>query len=161
MKIKHEHFHIGQFTLPGSVSIYSFNKLEEIKCVQLVIALSILTCSFFIILYSMEWGSKRANEWLTTMMLSFGQSVLVIDPFKVFLITAITSFLIRQPYNDETLDFNDPFTEQLINKTNQDNLNDPFDYHNNNNIRGMFEIFEYDFSFELNRNNTSTSYSFV
>ncbi|CAF4229923.1 unnamed protein product, partial [Rotaria sp. Silwood2] len=79
-----------------------------------LVILSILTCSFFIILYSLEWGAKRANEWLITMMLSFGQSILVIDPLKVFLITAIISFLIRRPYDDETLDFNDPFTGALV-----------------------------------------------
>lgn len=79
-----------------------------------MVLLSIFTCSFFIILYSLEWGAKRANEWLITMLLSFGQSVLVIDPFKVFLITAIISFLIRKPYDDETLDFNDPFTGTLV-----------------------------------------------
>ena len=66
----------------------------------------------------MEWGAKRANEWLITMMLSFGQSILVIDPLKVFLITAIISFLIRRPYDDETLDFNDPFTGALISNNN-------------------------------------------
>ena len=88
----------------------------------------------------MEWGAARANEWLITMMLSFGQSVLVIDPFKVFLITAITSFLIRQPYNDETLDFNDPFTEELINKTHENNSNESFDYHSNG-VKGMFRYF--------------------
>jgi hypothetical protein len=65
-------------------------------------------------LYSLEWGAKRANEWLITMMLSFGQSILVIDPLKVFLITAVISFLIRRPYDDETLDFNDPFTGALV-----------------------------------------------
>ncbi|CAF1685931.1 unnamed protein product, partial [Adineta ricciae] len=83
-----------------------------------LVTLSILTCSFFIILYSLEWGAKRANEWLITMMLSFGQSILVIDPLKVFLITAIISFLIRRPYDDETLDFNDPFTGTLISNNN-------------------------------------------
>ena len=62
----------------------------------------------------MEWGAKRANEWLITMILSFGQSILVIDPLKVFFITAIISFLVRRPYDDETLDFNDPFTGALI-----------------------------------------------
>jgi hypothetical protein len=81
---------------------------------RLVIMLSILTCAFFIILYSLEWGAKRANEWLITMLLSFGQSILVIDPIKVFFITAIISFLIRRPYDDETLDFNDPFTGTLL-----------------------------------------------
>ncbi len=79
-----------------------------------MVLLSIFTCSFFIILYSLEWGTKRANEWLITMVLSFGQSILVIDPLKVFLITAIISFLIRRPYDDETLDFNDPFTGALL-----------------------------------------------
>ncbi|CAF1487008.1 unnamed protein product [Rotaria magnacalcarata] len=79
-----------------------------------LVALSILTCAFFIILYSLEWGATRANEWLMTMMLSFGQSILVIDPLKVFIITAIISFLIRRPYDDETLDFNDPFTGALL-----------------------------------------------
>jgi hypothetical protein len=80
----------------------------------LVVMMSMVTCSFFVILYSLEWGAKRANEWLITMLLSFGQSILVIDPFKVFLITAIISFLIRRPYDDEALDFNDPFTGTLL-----------------------------------------------
>ena len=94
----------------------------------LVVALSMLTCSFFIILYSLEWGAKRANEWLVTMILSFGQSILVIDPLKVFLITAIISFLVRRPYDDETLDFNDPFTGTLLsNQSAMDNdLHDMF-----------------------------------
>ncbi|CAF0958355.1 unnamed protein product [Adineta ricciae] len=87
-----------------------------------LVMLSILTCSFFIILYSLEWGAKRANEWLITMVLSFGQSILVIDPLKVFLITAIISFLIRRPYDDETLDFNDPFTGALISNKNIANI---------------------------------------
>ena len=66
----------------------------------------------------MEWGAKRANEWLITMILSFGQSILVIDPLKVFFITAIISFLVRRPYDDETLDFNDPFTGTLLSNNN-------------------------------------------
>ncbi|CAF4402568.1 unnamed protein product [Rotaria socialis] len=80
----------------------------------ILVILSILTSSFFVILYSLEWGAQRANEWLITMMLSFGQSILIIDPLKVFLITAILSCLIRRPYNDETLDFDDPFTGALL-----------------------------------------------
>ncbi|CAF1019415.1 unnamed protein product [Rotaria sordida] len=90
----------------------------------ILVILSILTSSFFIILYSLEWGAQRANEWLITMMLSFGQSVLVIDPLKVFLITAIISFLIRRPYDDETLDFNDPFTGALLTNNNTSDMDD-------------------------------------
>lgn len=100
-----------------------------------MVTLSILTCSFFIILYSLEWGAKRANEWLVTMMLSFGQSILVIDPLKVFFITAIISFLIRRPYDDETLDFNDPFTGSLISNTNIAQI-DGEDVYSANNVKG-------------------------
>lgn len=95
-----------------------------------MIILSVATSSFFIILYSLEWGAQRANEWLITMMLSFGQSVLVIDPLKVFLITAIISFLIRRPYNDESLDFNDPFTGALLANNNLPDLNDNHEIYN-------------------------------
>ncbi len=102
-----------------------------------MVILSILTCSFFIILYSLEWGAKRANEWLITMMLSFGQSILVIDPLKVFLITAIISFLIRRPYDDETLDFNDPFTGALLSNHHIANI-DGHDIYNDKNFKGNF-----------------------
>ena len=57
-------------------------------------------------------------------MLSFGQSILVIDPLKVFVITAIISFLIRRPYDDETLDFSDPFTATLVSNENLADTND-------------------------------------
>lgn len=102
-----------------------------------MVILSILTCSFFIILYSLEWGAKRANEWLMTMMLSFGQSILVIDPLKVFLITAIISFLIRRPYDDETLDFNDPFTGALVSNSSTPDMDDQ-DIDSETKIKGKF-----------------------
>ncbi len=102
-----------------------------------MVTLSILTCSFFIILYSLEWGAKRANEWLITMMLSFGQSILVIDPMKVFLITAVISFLIRKPYDDETLDFNDPFTGTLLSNNNMAE-NEEGDLYNNSRVKGNY-----------------------
>ncbi|CAF3946958.1 unnamed protein product [Adineta steineri] len=101
-----------------------------------LVTLSILTCSFFIILYSLEWGAKRANEWLITMMLSFGQSILVIDPFKVFLVTAIISFLIRRPYDDDTLDFNDPFTGALVSNNNMTET-DNYDIFNDTKIKDI------------------------
>ena len=110
-----------------------------ILLVSIVVTLSILTCSFFIILYSLEWGAKRANEWLITMVLSFGQSTLVIDPLKVFIITAIISFLIRRPYDDETLDFNDPFTGTLI--SNNSTENNESDIDNDSRIKGKLDMF--------------------
>jgi hypothetical protein len=86
----------------------------------------------------LEWGAKRANEWLITMMLSFGQSVLVIDPLKVFFITAIISFLIRRPYDDDTLDFNDPFTGALLANDSLTNA-DGYDTYQDVNVKGKVD----------------------
>lgn len=131
-----------------------------------MVALSILTCSFFIILYSLEWGAKRANEWLMTMLLSFGQSILVIDPLKVFLITAVISFLIRKPYDDETLDFNDPFTGTLLSNNNIAE-NEQGDLYNDTRVKGK-DLFCFldeenylEFVFFNDRNCSTTSCSFI
>jgi hypothetical protein len=73
--------------------------------------------AFFIILYSMEWGKDRSNAWLATMMLSFFQSVLVVDPVKVFIITAIITCILRKPDEDEDLiDCGDPFYNAIARK---------------------------------------------
>lgn len=45
---------------------------------------SITSAGFFTILYSLEWGKEKANEWLTTFLLSFFQSVIVVQPIKVW-----------------------------------------------------------------------------
>jgi hypothetical protein len=71
-----------------------------------------------------------------TMFLSFGQSIFVIDPLKVFVVTAIISFLIRRPYDDETLDFNDPFTGTLLSNN---NITDD-DVYNDSHVKGKFSI---------------------
>lgn len=64
--------------------------IEEAKlphwCVYiawLIVALSILIPAFFLILYSMKWGKDKSEEWLTTFVLSFLESLLVVDPLKV------------------------------------------------------------------------------
>lgn len=50
-----------------------------------VCVLSILGAGFFTILYSMEWGPEKSADWLTTFLLSFFQSVIIIQPVKVCL----------------------------------------------------------------------------
>ena len=49
----------------------------------IVVVLSILVPAFFMILFSMEWGTSKSEEWLTTFVLSFVESLLVVDPMKV------------------------------------------------------------------------------
>ena len=67
----------------------------------------------------MEWGSERSNAWLTSMFLSFFQSLFVVDPVKVFLITALITFILRKPDDDEDdslVDCGDPFYNAIVNR---------------------------------------------
>ena len=41
------------------------------------------TAAFFVILYGFQFGKEKSDNWMTSMMLSFWQSVLVIQPVKV------------------------------------------------------------------------------
>ncbi|CAH1258631.1 PKDREJ [Branchiostoma lanceolatum] len=56
---------------------------------------SALGCGFFIILYSMEWGPEKSNEWLGTILMSMFQSILVVQPIKVILLAALLSYIFR------------------------------------------------------------------
>ena len=45
--------------------------------------LAVAASGFFLILYSMQWGKAKSEEWLTAFFLSTFQSFLIIDPIKV------------------------------------------------------------------------------
>lgn len=49
----------------------------------IIVALSIIVPAFFMLLYSMEWGTSKSEEWLTTFVLSFVESLFIVDPLKV------------------------------------------------------------------------------
>ncbi len=49
----------------------------------ILVGVTVFTCGFFTLLYSMEWGRETSSEWLTSFVLSFFQSVVVIQPIKV------------------------------------------------------------------------------
>ncbi|CAG5115236.1 unnamed protein product, partial [Candidula unifasciata] len=53
-------------------------------------------CSFFIILYTMEWGRDVTEEWLSSFFLAFIESLFVVDPFKVLLISFLLSIFVRK-----------------------------------------------------------------
>ena len=48
-----------------------------------LVALASVASSFFIFLYSAEWGKDISEEWLATFFLSFFESMFIVDPFKV------------------------------------------------------------------------------
>ena len=48
----------------------------------LLVSLSIGLSSFFVFSYSIQWGPDRANAWLSSIVLSVVQSVLLVQPIK-------------------------------------------------------------------------------
>jgi hypothetical protein len=48
----------------------------------LLVSLSIGLSSFFVFSYSIQWGPERANAWLSSIVLSVVQSVLIVQPIK-------------------------------------------------------------------------------
>jgi len=49
----------------------------------LLVALSMTVSAFFTVLYSFEWGREKSTAWLTAFLLSFAESVILIQPAKV------------------------------------------------------------------------------
>nr|XP_034336032.1 polycystic kidney disease protein 1-like 2 [Crassostrea gigas] len=58
-----------------------------------ILAMSVISSCFFLILYSMEWGDTKSEEWLSSFVFSLVESLTVVDPMKV-LIIAITSSIL-------------------------------------------------------------------
>ena len=86
---------------------------------SVVVVVSILVPAFFVILYSMQWGRDRSNAWLTTFFLTIFQSVFVIDPIKVLIITAIITCVLRKPDEeasggDDLVDCGDPLYNAIV-----------------------------------------------
>ncbi|XP_033731377.1 polycystic kidney disease protein 1-like 2 [Pecten maximus] len=57
---------------------------------------SVLVPGFFVMLYSMEWGKTKSEDWLLCFLFSFVESVLITDPIKVITVAFILSYFFRK-----------------------------------------------------------------
>ncbi|XP_078594331.1 polycystin-1-like protein 2 [Branchiostoma floridae x Branchiostoma japonicum] len=71
-----------------------------------LVFLSATGSAFFVILYSMEWGAEKSGEWLTSILLSIFQSVLLIQPLKVLLFAVIVAFIYKKIGKAEVVEEN-------------------------------------------------------
>ncbi|XP_061167212.1 polycystin-1-like protein 2 [Saccostrea echinata] len=60
-----------------------------------LVLLAIVSSCFFLILYSMEWGKAISEEWLSSFVISFLESLFVVDPVKVIFIAIIMSTILK------------------------------------------------------------------
>ena len=89
ISVSNRHPHLGQGTIMN-VSKPTDNRQFERRlpfwCILIayVLVLTSVVCgSFFTVLYAFQWGKEKSEEWLGTFMLSFVQSVFLIQPVKV------------------------------------------------------------------------------
>ncbi|XP_078674288.1 polycystin-1-like protein 2 [Branchiostoma floridae x Branchiostoma belcheri] len=69
-----------------------------------LVFLSATGSAFFVILYSMEWGAEKSGEWLTSILLSIFQSVLLVQPLKVLLLGLLIAFIFKKTGKSEIVD---------------------------------------------------------
>ncbi|KAL9952071.1 hypothetical protein ACROYT_G039275 [Oculina patagonica] len=56
-----------------------------------------LTGATFTVFYSLTWGADISNEWLTSILVSLSQDILLTQPIKVLALATLLSLLIRKP----------------------------------------------------------------
>lgn len=62
-----------------------------------------MTSAVFTIFYSMMWGTEVSNKWLTSILVSFTQDVLFIQPIKVIIVASLLAFIIKKAPEDESI----------------------------------------------------------
>ncbi|XP_061191524.1 uncharacterized protein LOC133199666 [Saccostrea echinata] len=55
--------------------------------------------SFFLILYSIQWGKEKSTRWLIKFILSFLESIFIVDPGKIILMALMVALFLK---NKET-----------------------------------------------------------
>ena len=113
-------------------------------CVYIAWFLSFVTVSvsaIFTFFFSLQWGKKISNQWLSSMLVSFTEDLFVLQPIKIVLIIVLTTCFFRKndpkvvnhpkktkqqiPY--ETKDVNDAKSIE-VEILNEDELNNAREY---------------------------------
>lgn len=92
--------------------MFSKNKSEEPKkkflfpywCIYVAYLLCFIstgTSAFFTMMYGFQFGKEKSEKWLTAMVVSVFQSVVVIQPVKVLMLAAIFALIIKDPNKEE------------------------------------------------------------
>ncbi|XP_048586750.1 uncharacterized protein LOC5520842 isoform X2 [Nematostella vectensis] len=82
--------------------------------------LTALAASAFTFFYSLMWGADVSNNWLTSIMVSFFQDVIITQPIKVVAIASLLSLVIKKPPQQEKV-----FGKSLSKKSTEGNVMAP------------------------------------
>ena len=62
-----------------------------------------LTSAAFTVFYSMMWGTEVSSKWLTSILVSFTQDVLFIQPIKVIIVASLLALIIKKAPEDDSV----------------------------------------------------------
>ncbi|XP_072925767.1 polycystin-1-like protein 2, partial [Hemitrygon akajei] len=66
--------------------------------------------AFFTMLYSFDYGKEQSTQWLVSMIVSFLESIFIIQPLKVLLVAAFVALIVKKiERNDTQENFNEDF----------------------------------------------------
>ena len=69
-------------------------------CLSLLIS---LTGATFTVFYSLMWEADVSNQWLTSILVTLAQDVLITQPIKVIALAALLSLMIKKPPEQDPL----------------------------------------------------------
>lgn len=69
-------------------------------CLSLIMS---VTGAAFTVFYSLMWGADISNKWLTSILVSLVQDILITQPIKVLALAALLSLLIRKPPEEDPI----------------------------------------------------------
>lgn len=63
--------------------------------------LTCFTTAFFCVLYGLQFGKEKSAQWISSMLISFFQDVLISQPIKILGIALIIAVIIKKPAEEE------------------------------------------------------------
>lgn len=72
-----------------------------------LLIITTVTAAFFTMLYGLDFGKRRQEQWLTALVISVFQDILVSQPIKIFALSLFIAFVIRKPNNVDVNEEND------------------------------------------------------
>lgn len=69
-------------------------------CLSLLMS---ITGAAFTVFYSLMWGADISNKWLTSILVSIVQDILITQPIKVLALATLLSLLIKKPPEEEAI----------------------------------------------------------
>ncbi|XP_019639145.1 PREDICTED: polycystic kidney disease protein 1-like 2 [Branchiostoma belcheri] len=90
-------------TAPGIRRSSNYERLSRwSKCMAwLLVALVSVVSSFFVILYSLDWGREKSEAWLKAFFVSFGLSSLVAETSQILVLATVFAMICNQRSTDK------------------------------------------------------------